>query len=125
MIKVDHIDHLVLTVHNIQKTCSFYQNVLDMSTQHFEGGRVALRFGQEKINLHLLGHEIDPKAQYPTPGSADLCFIVTSFDDVETTLKTQQIDYQGPVDRSGAMGPITSIYLRDPDLNLVELSIYR
>jgi catechol 2,3-dioxygenase-like lactoylglutathione lyase family enzyme len=122
---VDHLDHLVLTVADIDVTIAFYTSALGMEVVTF-GGRKALRFGEQKINLHQAGKEIEPKATHPTPGSADLCFITkTPLEDVISYLKAIHCDIeQGPVVRTGAVGTIRSIYLRDPDLNLLEISNY-
>ena len=124
MIRVDHLDHLVLTVANIKETCAFYADVLGMEIETFSGGRKALRFGNQKINLHQIGHEFEPKAKVPTPGSGDLCFIAaTVLEDVTAHLKRLAIPIeQGPIDRTGAMGKIRSVYIRDPDANLIEIS---
>ncbi|MDT7512643.1 hypothetical protein QRX46_04290 [Bifidobacterium sp. H1HS10N] len=91
----------------------------------FGDGRLALKFGQQKINIHKAGHEVDPKADKPTPGSADLCLLVEdSLDDVAAALHEYHVDHMGPVERTGALGTITSVYVRDPDRNLIELSRY-
>jgi len=128
MIQIDHLDHLVLTVADLEKTVQFYTSILGMTLEEF-GERLerkALRFGNQKINLHLKGKEFEPKAKTPLPGSADLCFIAqTSIEEVQSTLKEKGIAIEeGPVKRTGATGPILSIYLRDPDGNLLELSNY-
>jgi len=122
--QIDHIDHLVLTVADIEKTVDFYTRVLGMQLVTFGEGRKALAFGNQKINLHQAGREFEPKAERPTPGSADLCFIVaTPLDRVIAHLETQGVSIvEGPVQRTGATGPIRSVYLRDPDQNLIELS---
>lgn len=126
MIQVDSLDHIVLTVRNIDATVEFYTQVLGMEVVTFGAGRRALRFGQQKINLHQQAQEFEPKAQHPQPGSADLCFIT------HQPLE-QAIDHlsrcgvtllEGPVERTGAIGRIRSIYFRDPDLNLIEVSNY-
>jgi catechol 2,3-dioxygenase-like lactoylglutathione lyase family enzyme len=124
MIKIDHIDHLVLTVESIDKTCAFYTDVLGMNVETFGAGRKALRFGNQKINLHQSGQEFEPKAKAPTPGSGDLCFIAaTGLEDVISHLNRLQIPIeQGPIDRTGATGKIRSVYIRDPDANLIEIS---
>ncbi len=124
--EIDRLDHLVLTVRSITETVAFYERALGMKSVAFGAGRVALTFGQQKINLHEAGREFEPKAQTPTPGSADLCFILTvTLDDAIAHLNTQTIEIlEGPVARTGATGPVTSIYIRDPDLNLIELSVY-
>jgi catechol 2,3-dioxygenase-like lactoylglutathione lyase family enzyme/CheY-like chemotaxis protein len=122
--KISRLDHLVLTVRDIEATCAFYQRVMGMEVVSFGEGRKALLFGTQKINLHQKGHEHDPKAQYPTPGSADLCFIAeTPLGEVGAHLRSQEIAIlEGPVVRAGATGQITSLYFRDPDDNLIEVS---
>ena len=124
MITIDHLDHLVLTVLSIEATCAFYADVLGMRVERFGAGRTALRFGNQKINLHEVGRELEPKAKRPTPGSADLCFITESpLDDVIADLARLGIPIEvSPVDRTGATGPIRSVYVRDPDMNLIEIS---
>lgn len=123
---VDRLDHLVLTVADIQATCRFYEKVLGMKAATFGEGRTALHFGRAKINLHLAGKEFEPKALKPTPGSADLCFITeTPLAQVIEHLKSCGAAVElGPVARTGANGPMTSIYIRDPDRNLIEISNY-
>lgn len=123
---IDRLDHLVLTVQDIAKTIDFYTTVLNFSVVTFGDNRKALTFGAQKINLHEKGKEIDPKAAFPTCGSADLCFITsTPIEEVLTELQTRHIEIvDGIVPRTGATGKIRSIYLRDPDLNLVEISSY-
>ncbi|MCQ4325907.1 VOC family virulence protein [Stutzerimonas stutzeri] len=122
--QIDHLDHLVLTVADIEATVDFYTRVLGMQAVTFGEGRKALAFGNQKINLHQAGREFEPKAERPTPGSADLCFIVaTSLEAVVAHLERQGAAIiEGPVQRTGATGPIRSVYLRDPDQNLIELS---
>ena len=121
---VKQLDHLVLTVDNIDETVRFYVSVLGMQKEVFEGGRVALKFGSQKINLHEAGKEFEPKAHNPMPGSADLCFIT----DIDLNLAMEHVVnmgveiIEGPVRRIGANGPLLSFYFRDPDLNLVEIS---
>ncbi len=124
MISIDHLDHLVLTVADVSATAAFYQRVLGMHPITFGDGRRALAFGDQKINLHQAGHELRPFAARPTPGSADLCFITsTPLSEVVTTLTNLGVPVEeGPVPRTGATGPIASVYLRDPDGNLIELS---
>lgn len=122
--KIDSLDHLVLTVKDIDTTASFYSKVLGMGIVTFSGGRIALSFGPQKINLHQVGKEFEPKAQQPMPGSADLCFI-TSVPIAEVVSHLASCDVpviDGPVQRTGATGPILSIYFRDPDMNLIEVS---
>ncbi|KAH9523555.1 Glyoxalase domain-containing protein 5 [Bulinus truncatus] len=124
--QITSLDHLVLTVRDLEKTVEFYTNVLGMEATTFRGGRKALNFGVQKINLHELGKEFEPKSQLPTPGSADLCFLTPSLlDDVMAHLKKCDINIvEGPVERTGAVGGIRSIYVRDPDGNLIEISNY-
>jgi catechol 2,3-dioxygenase-like lactoylglutathione lyase family enzyme len=122
--KIDSLDHLVLTVKNIETTCAFYSKALGMEIITFSGGRKALSFGSQKINLHEHGNEFEPKAQRPTPGSADLCFITSvPLHDVISHLDSCSVTImEGPVPRTGATGPILSVYFRDPDMNLIEVS---
>lgn len=121
--RVLSIDHVVLTVRDLEATIAFYE-ALGMRREHFEGDRVALRFGEQKLNLHEAGAERRPHARAPTPGSADLCLLVA--DEPEAlagALADAGIAVElGPARRSGATGPLTSLYVRDPDGNLVELS---
>uniref|UniRef100_A0A8C7WMC8 Glyoxalase domain-containing protein 5 n=1 Tax=Oryzias sinensis TaxID=183150 RepID=A0A8C7WMC8_9TELE len=125
-VKVSHVDHLVLTVKSIPKTINFYTSVLGMEEVTFKGNRKALSFGQQKFNLHQLGQEFEPKAKQPTAGSADLCLITTTpLTAVAAHLKMCGVEIEeGPVERSGAVGAITSLYFRDPDSNLIEVSNY-
>jgi catechol 2,3-dioxygenase-like lactoylglutathione lyase family enzyme len=122
---IDHLDHLVLTVADIDETTAFYTAALGMEAVTF-GNRRALRFGVQKINLHQAGKEFQPKAAHPTPGSGDLCFITkTPIEDVVSHLEALHHPIEvGPVERDGAVGTIRSIYLRDPDFNLIEISNY-
>ena len=119
------LDHLVLTVADIEATCDFYVRVLGMTRETFASGRTALKFGSQKINLHQAGNEFEPKAMHATPGSGDLCFVV---DDVRAAQK--MLDDAGIeivdrlIARTGAVGPILSVYCRDPDGNLIEMSEY-
>jgi len=123
---INRLDHLVLTVNNIEATCSFYKRVLGMEVVVFGGGRKALTFGAQKINLHQKGKEYEPKALNPTPGSGDLCFITSvPISEVIAHLNSCGIEIiEGPVRRRGATGPIISVYFCDPDLNLIEVSNY-
>jgi catechol 2,3-dioxygenase-like lactoylglutathione lyase family enzyme len=123
---IERIDHLVLTVKDIAATCSFYQKVLGMQVVTFAGGRTALSFGANKINLHQQGQEFEPKAHRPTPGSADLCLITKApIASVVERLRLNGIAIaHGPTTKIGALGPMTSVYFRDPDLNLIEVSNY-
>ncbi|MGO7214884.1 VOC family protein [Rhizobium ruizarguesonis] len=124
MIRIDRLDHLVLTVVDIAITCDFYSRILGMSVETFAEGRKALKFGRQKINLHQAGHEFDPKATHPTPGSGDLCFIAeTPLADVIADLQAAGVAIEeGPVERTGATGRLRSVYFRDPDGNLIEVS---
>ena len=121
---VEALDHLVLTVADIDVTCAFYERVLGMTPVTFADGRRALAFGNQKINLHQAGAEFEPKAARPTPGSADLCLLVSGpIDAVVDHLVAERVAVEeGPVARTGARGPITSVYLRDPDGNLIEVA---
>lgn len=123
---IDRIDHIVLTVQNIEKTVEFYNNILGMNVVEFNQGRKALTFGSQKINLHQKGREFEPKAHIPTCGSMDLCLITsTDINQIKRELKDKGIEIiQGIVERTGAVGNIKSIYIRDPDQNLIELSNY-
>jgi len=124
--KIDRIDHIVLTVRDIEATCAFYSRVLGMSATTFGAGRRALVFGGQKINLHQAGREFEPKAHTPMPGSADFCLIAaTGLSEVIAHLASCNVAIiEGPVPKTGARGPIRSVYFRDPDLNLVEVSTY-
>jgi catechol 2,3-dioxygenase-like lactoylglutathione lyase family enzyme len=124
--RIERLDHLVLTVADIDITVAFYARVLGMQRENFGAGRVALRFGEQKINLHRVGREFEPKAARPTPGSGDLCFIVDGpFEAALDHVRAQGVEIlEGPVVRTGATGPITSFYFRDPDENLVEVATY-
>ncbi|KAN0006561.1 hypothetical protein ACTFIU_003274 [Dictyostelium citrinum] len=127
---IDRLDHLVLTVSDIEKTCNFYENILGMKVITFgkDNDRKALTFGNQKINLHKKGAEFEPKAHLPTAGSADLCFItITPLHEVITELFEKNITIEeGPCERTGALSkPILSVYIRDPDQNLIEISNYK
>jgi catechol 2,3-dioxygenase-like lactoylglutathione lyase family enzyme len=127
--KIDRLDHFVLTVRDVETTCDFYVRVLGMEKVTFGNGRIALHFGthgKQKINFHQAGREVTPNALHPTPGSADFCLI--------TDLPMQQVVEhlaacgvpveEGPGSLTGAVGPIRSVYIRDPDNNLVEIAHY-
>lgn len=124
--KIDKIDHLVLTVNDIEASCYFYTTVLGMQEISFEGGRKAVAFGDQKINFHQAGKELEPKALQPTPGSGDLCFTIAEpLPEVIVHLQNMGIEIiEGPVKRAGATGTMTSVYIRDPDQNLIEISKY-
>ena len=126
MLKIDRIDHVVLTVFDVERTIDFYSRVLGMEPVTFAGGRRGLAFGRQKFNLHQAGREFEPKALKPAPGAMDFCLITeTPLDDVVRALKDQGVAIiEGPVDKTGATGPIRSVYFRDPDGNLVEVSNY-
>ncbi|MBI4290444.1 MAG: VOC family protein [Betaproteobacteria bacterium] len=123
---IDGIDHLVLTAKDVEATCAFYAKALGMKVVTFGGGRKALSFGAQKINLHQYGKEFEPKAEKPTPGSADLCFVTSvPIAEVASHLASCGVPViEGPVERTGARGPMMSVYFRDPDLNLIEVSNY-
>ncbi|MGI9352589.1 MAG: VOC family protein [Rhizobiaceae bacterium] len=124
MFTIERIDHIVLTVRSVEKTCEFYERVLSMGCETFGDGRKALKFGSQKINLHEAGKEFEPKSHTPTSGSGDFCLITaTPIEDVVQHLKEVGIEIEdGPVPRTGAQGNLNSVYFRDPDLNLVEVS---
>ena len=123
---IDRIDHLVLTVRDIDAACDFYSRVLGMRVVTFASGRKALEFGSQKFNLHQAGREFEPKAAHPTPGSVDVCLIAAvGLSQVIDHLARCGVDIiEGPVARTGARGPIRSVYFRDPDMNLIEVSTY-
>jgi catechol 2,3-dioxygenase-like lactoylglutathione lyase family enzyme len=122
-VQIRSLDHIVLTVADPEATVAFYER-LGMRREEFGEGRLALRFGDQKLNLHQAGKPIQPHARRPTPGSADICLLVAgSLDDVERELERAGVVFElGPVERTGATGRLRSLYLRDPDGNLVELS---
>ncbi|MCB2214856.1 MAG: VOC family protein [Desulfobulbaceae bacterium] len=126
MMKISGVDHLVLTVKDIERSVSFYTGVLGMEKQVSATGRIALHFGNQKINLHQAGSEFLPCAELPTPGSADICLIVEQpIAAVCRELANRQTELiEGPVARTGAAGQLTSVYIRDPDGNLLELACY-
>ena len=125
-IAIDRIDHIVLTVFDLDRTIDFYSRVLGMEPVTFAGGRRGLAFGRQKLNLHQSGREYEPKALRPAPGAIDLCFIAsTPLPDVIEALRAEKVAIiQGPVAKTGALGPMQSVYFRDPDGNLVEVSNY-
>ena len=126
---IDHLDHIVLTTQDEVKCIDFYTRVLGMTLEHFQSGtplvhRKAFKFGHQKINLHVKGHEFEPKAAFPQPGALDLCFIAS----IPLTQVIEKIKsspwpiVEGPVQKTGSTGPLMSVYLRDPDQNLIEIS---
>ena len=121
---ISHLDHLVLTVRDIDRTCAFYAAALGMERRNFGENRTALHFGQQKINLHAADRPIDPNVRHATPGSADLCFITrTPITDAKAHLERQGISIiTGPGERSGARGRLMSVYFYDPDENLIEVA---
>ena len=123
---IDAIDHIVLTVKDIDATCAFYVEAMGMQVVRFGQGRVALAFGSQKINLHQVGHEFEPKAHRPVAGSGDICFVTSiAIAEVLAHLQASGVEViEGPVKRTGAIGTLMSLYFRDPDLNLIEVSNY-
>jgi catechol 2,3-dioxygenase-like lactoylglutathione lyase family enzyme len=121
---IDHLDHLVMTTADESACIRFYTEILGMTLETFGEGRKAFRFGNQKINLHIRGHEFEPKAHLPVPGALDLCFIAAiPLDGVIAQLQQKGVEIvEGPVIRTGATSKIRSIYLRDPDLNLIEIA---
>ncbi|MFQ5785430.1 MAG: VOC family protein [Alphaproteobacteria bacterium] len=124
--EIARIDHIVLTVRDLAATVAFYTRVLGMKEVRFGANRVALHFGRHKINLHEAGREFEPKAARPAPGSGDLCLIAeTALDAVARDLEAAGVAIEdGPVERTGAEGSIRSLYIRDPDGNLIEIASY-
>jgi catechol 2,3-dioxygenase-like lactoylglutathione lyase family enzyme len=123
---INRIDHLVLTVHSIDETCSFYERTLGLTRVDTPGRPTALHFGDCKMSIHEAGHTFKPKAAYPTPGAGDIC-LITDSDLVEVIqrLDSEKVTIEeGPIERNGALGPMSSIYFRDPDGNLIEISRY-
>jgi len=123
---IEAIDHFVLTVRSLEATCAFYERVLGFGRAVTPGRPTALTFGLQKINLHEVGHTFEPKAAAPTPGAGDFCLVtVRPIAEIEAHLKSCSVAIEvGPVERNGARGPMTSVYFRDPDGNLVEVSRY-
>jgi catechol 2,3-dioxygenase-like lactoylglutathione lyase family enzyme len=122
---IDHLDHLVLTTTDEAACVRFYVDVLGMHHERFGQGRQAFRFGNQKINLHVKGSELSPRAHLPVPGALDLCFIAAvPLEEVVERLQRHGVPIvEGPVMRTGAVSPIRSVYVRDPDLNLIEISV--
>ncbi len=125
-IVIDRIDHIVLTVHDIDRTLDFYARVLGMEKITFAGGRRGLAFGGQKLNLHQAGREFEPRALAPAPGAIDLCFIAASplAEVIEALKAAGVVIIEGPVAKTGALGAMQSVYFRDPDGNLIEVSNY-
>jgi catechol 2,3-dioxygenase-like lactoylglutathione lyase family enzyme len=123
---IERLDHLVLTTAHEEACIRFYTQILGFRLESFGEGRKAFKFGRQKINLHVKGHEFEPKAHKPEPGSLDLCFVADRpLDEIIAELgRKGAAIIEGPVRRTGAEGPIRSVYLRDPDLNLIEISEY-
>ena len=124
--QIDRLDHLVLTVADVEATVDFYTRVLGMRAETFDGGRRALSIGRQKINLHQRGREFTPRAAHATAGSGDFCLITeTPLADVQAELAAAGVEVEiGPVPKVGALGPMQSVYVRDPDRNLVEIAVY-
>ena len=125
-LSIERIDHIVITVNDIEKTCRFYCDVLGMTETQYDDNRRALYFGRQKINLHPIPNDINPRASKPTTGAMDICLVSeSSIDEVVSTLNHHGITIeQGPVERQGALGTMCSVYFRDPDGNLIEVAHY-
>jgi len=123
---IDHIDHIVLTTRDLDGCLRFYTDILGMKLEKFAEKRLALKFGRQKINLHEWGQEFEPRAHVAAPGTLDLCFIASvPLEKIIQRFNEKKIPIlEGPVKKTGAMGPMQSVYVRDPDLNLVEISVY-
>ena len=123
---IDRIDHVVMTVRSVDATCAFYERVLGMQAVTFGGGRRALAFGRQKINLHEAGREFEPKAHFAAPGTLDICLVTTTPlpQVIEHLARCNVTIIEGPVAKTGATGPLRSVYFRDPDQNLIEVSNY-
>jgi len=123
---IDRIDHVVMTVRSVDATCAFYERVLGMQPVTFAGGRRALAFGRQKINLHEAGREFEPKAHFAAPGTLDICLVTTTPlpQVIEHLARCNVTIIEGPVAKTGATGPLRSVYFRDPDQNLIEVSNY-
>jgi catechol 2,3-dioxygenase-like lactoylglutathione lyase family enzyme len=123
---ISHIDHLVLTVRSLEEACLFYQRVLRFERKDVPGKPTSLRFGSCKLNVHEVGHTFEPKAHIPTPGSGDFCLITSeSMEKLSDHLRSEGVTLEeGPIKRNGARGEMMSVYFRDPDQNLIEVSRY-
>lgn len=126
MISVDRVDHLVLTVADVERAAEFYERILGMRSVSFPDDRRALSFGRQSIKLHQASELVEPTATHPVPGSANLCFATeNAISEVQEHLRANDVRIEeGPVVRTGAVGPITSLYVRDPDGNLIEVAHY-
>ncbi|QGK70655.1 VOC family protein [Allosaccharopolyspora coralli] len=126
MINIDRVDHLVLTVADVDRAVDFYELILGMKAQTFPGDRRAVSFGQQTVKLHAASELVEPTATHPVPGSANLCFVTSSaISEVQAHLRSNDVRIEeGPVARTGSLGPITSLYVRDPDGNLIEIARY-
>jgi catechol 2,3-dioxygenase-like lactoylglutathione lyase family enzyme len=126
MITVDRVDHLVLTVADVDRAVEFYERVLGMAAVTFPGDRRAVSFGQQTLKLHAASELVEPTATHPVPGSANLCFVTdNAISEVQEHLRAHDVRIEeGPITRTGALGPITSLYLRDPEGNLIEIARY-
>ena len=124
LMRISHLDHLVITVADSERTVRFYRDIMGMTIEVFGDNRLAIRFGDQKINVHVAGREFQPHALSPAPGSADLCFISpVPVEDIIAGLKRDGMTIElGPVQRTGALGAVTSVYIRDPDGNLIEIA---
>ncbi|RSL30136.1 VOC family protein [Salibacterium salarium] len=124
--KIESLDHIVLTVNDIDKTIMFYTEILGMEVRTFGNNRKGLSFGKQQLNLHKIDEEVNPRACKPVPGSADLCLITsTPLKEVQNHLLEIGVEIEtGPIMRAGALGEMMSVYFRDPDKNLVEVSNY-
>lgn len=124
--KLERLDHLVLTVRDLKATCQFYGDILGMEVITFGNGRLALRFGNQKLNLHEIDNDFSPKALKPIPGAIDVCLIAQEpIAEIIEHFQANQVEIiEGPVKRTGAVGAIVSVYVRDPDGNLIEISNY-
>ncbi len=126
MINIDRVDHLVLTVADVDRAVEFYELILGMKALTFPGDRRAVTFGHQTVKLHAASELVEPTAMHPVPGSANLCFVTSSaISEVQTHLRANDVRIEeGPVARTGSLGPITSLYVRDPDGNLIEIARY-
>lgn len=126
MISIDRVDHLVLTVADVERAAEFYERILGMQALSFPDDRRALSFGEQSIKLHAASDLVEPTATHPVPGSANLCFVTeNAVSEVQEHLRANDVRIEeGPVIRTGAVGPITSLYFRDPDGNLIEVAHY-